>query len=73
MPQCAVAGVPISLHKECAASGGVWDCIASGRTNKDGRIGDLLPPADTVMPGVYKYVHAHCTTQLAYASAVTDH
>ena len=69
MSQRAVAGVPISLHKEYAESSGIWDCIASGQTNKDGRIGDLLPPANTVMPGVYKYVHADCTTQPAYASS----
>lgn len=47
-------GVPISLHRECADSSGVWDCIAEGQTNKDGRIGDLLPPSDTVLPGLYR-------------------
>ncbi|DBA92662.1 TPA: hypothetical protein ACH3X1_002874 [Trebouxia sp. C0004] len=47
-------GVPISLHKECAESSGVWDCVASGQTNQDGRIGDLLAPSDLVLPGVYK-------------------
>ena len=49
-----VSGVPISLHRECADSSGVWDCIAEGQTNKDGRIGDLLPPSDTVLPGLYR-------------------
>ena len=52
---CTAAGVPISLHKECAESCGVWDCVASGQTNQDGRIGDLLAPSDLVLPGVYKY------------------
>ncbi|KAL0044419.1 hypothetical protein WJX82_005398 [Trebouxia sp. C0006] len=47
-------GVPISLHKEWAESSGVWDCVASGQTNQDGRVGDLLAPSDLVLPGVYK-------------------
>ncbi len=50
-----VSGVPISLDKECAESSGVWECVATGQTNKDGRIGDLLQPSDTVLPGIYKY------------------
>ncbi len=52
---CTAAGVPISLHKECPESSGVWDCVASGQTNQDGRIGDLLAPSDLVLPGVYRY------------------
>ncbi len=57
---CTAAGVPISLHKECAESSGVWDCVASGQTNQDGRIGDLLAPSDLVLPGVYKYALIPC-------------
>ena len=49
-----LAGVPISLHKECNDSNGIWDCIASGATDQDGRIGDLLPASDTIAHGVYK-------------------
>ena len=47
------SGVPISLHVECPDSSGVWHCVASSCTNEDGRIGDLLPPSDTVVPGTY--------------------
>ena len=52
---CSVlADVPISLHKQCDESIGVWDCIASGVTNSDGRVGDLLPASDSIAPGLYK-------------------
>ena len=48
------ADVPISLHRQCHGSTEVWDCIASGTTNSDGRIGDLLPASDFIEPGMYK-------------------
>lgn len=48
------ADVPISLHRQCDGSSGVWDCIASGTTNSDGRVGDLLPASDSIAPGMYK-------------------
>jgi len=57
---CTAAGVPISLHKECAGSSGVWACVASGQTNQDGRISDLLAPSDLILPGVYKYALVPC-------------
>lgn len=31
-----------------------WECLASGVTNVDGRIGDLLPPADSIPAGQYR-------------------
>ncbi|KAF8072742.1 hypothetical protein HT031_000402 [Scenedesmus sp. PABB004] len=48
------AGLPISLHRLMPGSQRVWDCLAAGRTDADGRIGGLLPPASTVAPGAYQ-------------------
>ena len=31
-----------------------WEQLASGTTNADGRIPDLLPPADSVPAGAYR-------------------
>jgi len=45
-------GIVISLH----AANETNSCIASGITNADGRIPDLLPPARTLSPGYYKMV-----------------
>lgn len=35
---------------------GVWQTLAQGVTNADGRVGDLLPPNRNLMPGNYKMV-----------------
>lgn len=45
-------GIVISLH----AANETNSCIASGITNNDGRISDLLPPARALSPGYYKMV-----------------
>ena len=34
----------------------IWQTIAQGITNKDGRISDLLPPGKTIEPACYKMV-----------------
>lgn len=47
-------GLPISLHRLMDGSQRMWDCLASGLTDADGRIGNLLPPAAWVAPGVYQ-------------------
>lgn len=47
-------GLPISLHRLMEGSQRMWDCLASGLTDADGRIGNLLPPAGWVAPGVYQ-------------------
>ena len=44
------AGLPISLSKR---EGGGWSPLASGVTNSDGRIADLLEPG-SLTPGVYQ-------------------
>ena len=48
------AGVAVSLARRCPGSGQAWADVASGVTNRDGRIGDLLPPSDCVEPGLYR-------------------
>ena len=45
------AGVPIALHEQ---AGDNWPEIARGVTNSDGRIPDLLPPAQVLAAGAYK-------------------
>jgi 5-hydroxyisourate hydrolase/2-oxo-4-hydroxy-4-carboxy-5-ureidoimidazoline decarboxylase len=47
-------GLPISLHRLMEGSQRMWDCLASGLTDADGRIGNLLPPAGWVAPGAYQ-------------------
>jgi 5-hydroxyisourate hydrolase-like protein (transthyretin family) len=47
-------GLPISLHRLMDGSHRMWDCLASGLTDADGRIGNLLAPAGWVAPGVYQ-------------------
>ena len=44
------AGLPISLSKR---EGAEWSPLASGVTNSDGRIADLLEPG-SLTPGVYQ-------------------
>jgi 5-hydroxyisourate hydrolase/2-oxo-4-hydroxy-4-carboxy-5-ureidoimidazoline decarboxylase len=50
-PAC---GLPISLHRLMDGSQRMWDCLAAGATDADGRIGNLLPPAGWVAPGTYQ-------------------
>lgn len=47
-------GLPISLHRLMDGSQRMWDCLAGGLTDADGRIGNLLAPAASVAPGVYQ-------------------
>jgi 5-hydroxyisourate hydrolase/2-oxo-4-hydroxy-4-carboxy-5-ureidoimidazoline decarboxylase len=47
-------GLPISLCRLMEGSQRMWDCLASGLTDADGRIGNLLAPAGWVAPGVYQ-------------------
>ena len=48
------AGVAVSLQRLAPGSAEGWEVLAERRTNQDGRVPDLLPPADTVDPGTYK-------------------
>lgn len=45
-------GVPVSLQHQDEE--GVWQQVAAGATNKDGRIGDLLAPGSPVTPGRWR-------------------
>eukprot|EP00877_Chromochloris_zofingiensis_P009524 jgi/Chrzof1/4825/Cz15g00220.t1 len=47
-------GLPISLHRLMPCSQGIWDCLAMGVTDSDGRIPKLLPPSNHVAPGTYQ-------------------
>lgn len=51
---CPAEGLPISLHRLLDGSVGMWDCLAAGITDRDGRIGNLLAPSDCVAPGDYQ-------------------
>lgn len=44
----------MKLARRCPGSGQAWAGVAAGVTNDDGRIGDLLPPSETVEPGLYR-------------------
>lgn len=46
--------LPITLHRLMDGSHGVWDCLASGFTDADGRIGNLMTPSNYVAPGDYQ-------------------
>lgn len=48
------AGVRVSLHRLAPGSADGWERVAAGSTNRDGRIGDLLPPAASVPAGTYR-------------------
>lgn len=48
------AGVRVVLEKAAPGSNGAWQHVGGGRTNKDGRIPDLLPPSNTVEAGLYR-------------------
>ena len=48
-------GKGISIRLQIPVNG-VWQTIAQGITNSDGRIGDLLPPQKTLAPANYKLV-----------------
>ena len=48
------AGMPVSLERESAP--GTFSAVASGVTNDDGRVRDLLPPGEHLSPGVYRMV-----------------
>ena len=49
------AGVPITLDFHRPTSGlSPWQELASGVTNEDGRVKDLLPPGSRLEPGLYR-------------------
>jgi 5-hydroxyisourate hydrolase/2-oxo-4-hydroxy-4-carboxy-5-ureidoimidazoline decarboxylase len=48
------AGLPISLLRMMDGSAAVYDCLASGVTDADGRIGNLLSASAWVAPGIYR-------------------
>ncbi|MCA9810327.1 MAG: hydroxyisourate hydrolase [Candidatus Dadabacteria bacterium] len=48
------AGVPVRLYVEEAAGAGSWQLLASGITDDDGRITDLLPSSHVLLEGVYR-------------------
>ena len=58
-------GVAVSLERRCEGSRDAWERLASGRTNADGRVGDLLPPGGHMDAGTYRITFG---TQ-AYAAA----
>ena len=58
-------GVAVSLERRCEGSRDAWERLASGCTNADGRVGDLLPPGGHMDAGTYRITFA---TQ-AYAAA----
>lgn len=47
-------GVPVQLQRLCPGSTSVWEMLSSSTTNADGRVPDLLPPADEVAAGTYR-------------------
>ncbi len=48
-------GVGIRLCRAVPGSNGAaWEAVAEGRTNADGRVGDLLPAVGRVAPGHYR-------------------
>lgn len=52
---CPAPGVPVALHRLCAGSRmEVWDPVAVGRTNSDGRVPNLMPPSNRIPAGVYR-------------------
>lgn len=46
--------VPIMLERLCEGSVSVWERVGQGTTNADGRVGDLMRPADSIEAGVYR-------------------
>lgn len=46
--------VHVTLARRAPGSAAAWEQVAVGRTNKDGRVPDLLPPADWVQAGHYR-------------------
>ena len=52
-PACT-AGVPVQLLRLQPGSSAVWELLASGATNADGRVPDLLPPAAEIPAGTYR-------------------
>ncbi len=49
------AGVAVQLHRRCPGSTAAWRFVTNGTTDANGRVGDLLPPSDSVEPGVYRW------------------
>ncbi len=49
---CPAAGVALQLDKVDAS--GQWVTLASGTTNSDGRVADLLPSDHVLQPGCYR-------------------
>lgn len=45
------AGVQVRLQRK---DGKEWETIATGITNLDGRVGDLLKEGTTISPGIYR-------------------
>lgn len=48
-------GVHIILDRRSPGSTDIWEPVASGFTNSDGRVPQLLPPAASIQPGIYRY------------------
>jgi len=47
------AGVPVTLEVEAA---GGWTLLGKRKTNKDGRISDLVPDETAIQTGVYRLI-----------------
>lgn len=48
------AGVGVQLHRRCPGSTAAWQFVVQGTTDPNGRISDLLPPSNSIEPGVYR-------------------
>lgn len=48
------AGVDVSLETRDVA--GTWVPLAAGATDENGRLGDMLPPGETLAEGVHRLV-----------------
>ena len=57
---CPAAGVPITLAR---MANGVWSSLNHAVTDADGRCKHLLPPTQTLQPGLYR---AHFETAAYY-------
>jgi 5-hydroxyisourate hydrolase/2-oxo-4-hydroxy-4-carboxy-5-ureidoimidazoline decarboxylase len=46
--------VAVCLERKAPGSSQAWETVATGKTNVDGRVPDLLPPSEYISPGIYR-------------------
>jgi len=46
--------IDVSVHLERHESSGEWRIVGTGRTDQDGRCGQLLPEGAKLPPGIYR-------------------